>query len=89
MTLSYLVSLEALQDLLCDSTIFRTSNGSSLGFDSLPTDLALLLEYVPPVNIFAKRKRGIGWLVKITNRDIKERPVRDGSPLWVIMGVSI
>jgi len=61
----------------------------TLGFDSLPRDSATLLEYVLSGNAFTKNQRGFGWLGKVTNRDIEECPVWDGSSLWVITRVSI
>ena len=57
--------------------------------DSLLTDSALQLEYIPPGNIFAKHQSAFDSSAKITNRDIEECPVWDGGSLWVIMGVSI
>lgn len=54
----------------------------------LPMDLALSSLYVPLVNSFAERQRTIDRLMKTTNRDIKERPSRNGHSSWNIAWVS-
>lgn len=61
----------------------------ALELDSLPIDWALLSEYVPPYNVFTECQYDIDRVARITNRDIKECPVRDGGSLWVITGIPV
>ena len=45
--------------------------------------------YVPSANVSTEHQHTIRWLVEITNRNIKKRPMRNGSPLWDSDWVSV
>ena len=50
-------------------------------------DLAISSLYVPPIIDFTEYQHAIDWLVKITNPNIVECPLWDGSPWWEITRV--